>query len=102
MTLAIKPFVGDGLATNRDETWRLHRKLITPAFHVKILETCVEIFSRKAEILTENIRPLADGKTVDIINQLSLCALDAICETAIGKATFIFPSYLFRLISLNY
>lgn len=71
------------------KVWRTRRKLLTPAFHFKILENFIPIFSRHTDLLLskiaaavspetgtaaiEDIRPLMEDLTLDIVNgQLSL------------------------------
>ncbi|KAL3200348.1 hypothetical protein MRX96_013297, partial [Rhipicephalus microplus] len=54
----IKPWLGTGLLTSSGSKWRSRRKLLTPAFHFRILE--------------------------DFLPGITLCALDIICETIMG------------------
>jgi cytochrome P450 family 4 len=61
------------------------RKLITPAFHFKILEQFVEVFNTKAGILVEKLADHVDGSEFDIWPYLSLCALDSICGKLYNK-----------------
>ncbi|KAL3285471.1 hypothetical protein HHI36_000003 [Cryptolaemus montrouzieri] len=80
----VRSFLGDGLITGHGEQWQRHRKLITPAFHFKILDGFQDIFSEKSQMLVEELQPLADGKFFDIYSHITHCALDIICETAMG------------------
>jgi cytochrome P450 family 4 len=54
------------------------RKLITPAFHFKVLEQFVEVFNKKGGTLVEMLAEHVDGSEFDIWPYLSLCALDSI------------------------
>jgi cytochrome P450 family 4 len=85
ITKAMLPFIGNGLLAARDELWKVHRKLLTPTFHFKVLLTYVEVFGRKSQKLCDTLEEFADGETVDIHKYVSMCTMDAICETAIGE-----------------
>ncbi|XP_063913528.1 cytochrome P450 4d2-like [Zophobas morio] len=81
----LKPWIGDGLITaDGGPRWRMHRKLITPAFHFKILEQFVDVFEADGDILIEKLSKESGNKSVDIYPYVTRCALDAICETAMG------------------
>ncbi|XP_058062988.1 cytochrome P450 4d1-like [Anopheles bellator] len=81
----IRPWLGEGLLTSRGRKWHSHRKVITPTFHFKILEQFVEIFDRQSSTFVKMLQPFAEsGRSFDIFPQVTLCALDVICETAMG------------------
>lgn len=80
------PWLGTGLLTSTGRKWHDRRKLLTPTFHFRILQDFVEVFNEQAEIITEKLKKSVDtGKTVDIFREMGLCALDIICESAMGK-----------------
>ncbi|KAJ4450387.1 hypothetical protein ANN_01808, partial [Periplaneta americana] len=66
------------------EHWHIHRKLLTPAFHFRILEQFVEVFNNNANILLENLSKHVNGLDFEIRPYIQLCALDNISETAMG------------------
>lgn len=81
----IRPWLGEGLLTSRGRKWHTHRKVITPTFHFKILEQFVEIFDRQSNTFIKVLQPFVEsGKSFDIFPQVTLCALDVICESAMG------------------
>ncbi|XP_062554234.1 cytochrome P450 4d1-like isoform X2 [Armigeres subalbatus] len=81
----IRPWLGDGLLTSSYRKWHFHRKIITPTFHFKILEQFVEIFDSQSNILIEKLTPfMKSGETFDVFPLITLCALDVICESAMG------------------
>ncbi|XP_045163547.2 cytochrome P450 4V2-like [Mercenaria mercenaria] len=81
------PWLGTGLLTSTGEKWKSRRKLLTPSFHFKILHDFVGVFNEQAKILLEKMLLQADGKTtVNMLDDITLCALDIICETAMGRS----------------
>nr|QZM07462.1 cytochrome P450 monooxygenase CYP4BN52 [Lasioderma serricorne] len=76
-------WLGTGLLTS-DELWRRHRKIITPTFHFKILEDFIDIFNNAGEILIEKLKKEVGKSSFNFYPYISLCALDIICETAMG------------------
>ncbi|XP_069680169.1 cytochrome P450 4C1-like [Periplaneta americana] len=80
----IHPWLGNGLLTSTGIKWHTHRKIITPSFHFKILENFVPIFAGKADILVNILKEEAGGKVFDVYPYVSSCAMDIICESAMG------------------
>ncbi|CAG9805217.1 unnamed protein product [Chironomus riparius] len=76
-------WIGTGLLTSTGNKWFQRRKIITPAFHFKILDQFVEVFDKHSNIFIQNLKK-SNGKPVDVFELISLCALDNICETAMG------------------
>lgn len=67
------------------ERWRPRRKLLTPTFHYDILKDFVDVYNQQAKILIRKIEDKADKGPVDIYPFMTLCALDIICESAMGR-----------------
>ncbi|XP_058822315.1 cytochrome P450 4d1-like [Topomyia yanbarensis] len=81
----LRPWLGDGLLTSTGRKWHSRRKIITPTFHFKILEQFAEIFDQQSTIFIEQLAwKAASGETFDIFPKVTLCALDVICESAMG------------------
>ncbi|CAG7826987.1 unnamed protein product [Allacma fusca] len=80
----MKDWLGDGLLISRGEKWYKHRKLLTPAFHFKILENFQPIFDDNSKVLVNVLKKL-EGKECEIHGIINRCTLDVICETAMGK-----------------
>ncbi|XP_064556307.1 probable cytochrome P450 4s3 [Drosophila montana] len=80
----LEPWLGRGLLTNSGESWHRRRKLLTPGFHFRILSEFKEPMEENCRILVSRLREHANGEPFDIYPYITLFALDAICETAMG------------------
>lgn len=61
--------------------------MLTPAFHFRILNDFLPIINEHAEILIAKLLKLTRNqrcKEVNIVDFITLCTLDVICETAMG------------------
>ncbi|XP_034489668.1 cytochrome P450 4d10 [Drosophila innubila] len=80
-------WLNEGLLVSRGRKWHMRRKIITPAFHFRILEQYVEIFDRQTRQLVKHLQ-LARGNhgnnSIELGHAAHLCTLDVICETAMG------------------
>ncbi|KAM8719608.1 hypothetical protein ACLKA7_005788 [Drosophila subpalustris] len=75
-------WLNEGLLVSRGRKWHKRRKIITPAFHFRILEQYVEIFDRQTRQLIQHLQ-LALGvhgkNPIDLGHAAHLCTLDVIC-----------------------
>lgn len=84
----VHSWLGNGLLTSGGDKWRKNRKLLTPSFHFKILEQFVPVMSRNGKILVQRLEQEAfqnNGLIRDLSQFILPCALDVICETAMGQ-----------------
>lgn len=79
----LEPWVGKGLLTSTGKQWHSRRKAITPAFHFKILEQFLSVMDGQANILVDKWKKKKLG-TIEVLNDVTLCAMDIICETSMG------------------
>ncbi|XP_041838200.1 cytochrome P450 4V2 [Melanotaenia boesemani] len=84
----LHPWLGTGLLTSTGKKWRQRRKILTPTFHFSILTDFLEVMNEQAEILVKKLEKLAGKGPFNCSNHVTLCALDIICETAMGKKIF--------------
>lgn len=74
----IVPWLGTGLLISGGKKWHQRRKIITPAFHFKILEQFVDVMESQGQILVKKLKKF-DGMEVDVFPHVSLYAMDVIC-----------------------
>ena len=60
--------------------------MLTPAFHFRILEDFLDVMNQQTELLCDILDPLCGGPAFDVFPLVTHCALDIICETAMGKS----------------
>ncbi|NP_001389269.1 cytochrome P450 4c3-like [Onthophagus taurus] len=77
-------WLGTGLLTSGPEKWKKTRRIITPTFHFEILEQFIDVFDSCSNILIKKLKEIPKGTNVDIYEHSTLCALDVICESAMG------------------
>ncbi|XP_039277936.1 cytochrome P450 4C1 [Nilaparvata lugens] len=80
----LNDWLGTGLLTSAGRKWQERRKMITPAFHFGILEDFVETFGEKSRFLVNLLEKKEFGKEFNIYPLITNCALDIICESAMG------------------
>lgn len=71
-------------------TWKRHRKVLMPTLNQSILNSFVEVFAEKAEILVEQLQKVAGKGEFDIYNYISRCALDIFCGKKFRYSNNIF------------
>ncbi|KAJ8015148.1 hypothetical protein DPEC_G00023140 [Dallia pectoralis] len=81
----LHPWLGTGLLTSTGDKWRGRRKMLTPTFHFSILAEFLEVMNEKTEVLLKKLETQAGREPFNCFNYITLCALDIICETAMGK-----------------
>lgn len=74
------PWLGKGLLTSEGQKWFTHRKMITPTFHFKILESFIDVYRENSDIMVRKLEEKAKtGEEFDVYPFITLCALDIIC-----------------------
>ncbi|GMT24228.1 hypothetical protein PFISCL1PPCAC_15525, partial [Pristionchus fissidentatus] len=81
----LHPWLGLSLLTSEKEDWRPRRKQLTPTFHYDILKDFLPIFNNHSRVLVNKMITFPERCPMEVLHTISLCALDAICETSMGK-----------------
>lgn len=84
----LHPWLGTGLLTSTGNKWRARRKLITPAFHFTILTEYLDVMVEQTDILLGKLEKQVGKGPFNCFNDITLCALDIIFETAMDKKIF--------------
>ncbi|KAJ8924674.1 hypothetical protein NQ315_000825 [Exocentrus adspersus] len=74
-------FIGKGLITNNGMTWKTHRKLIQPYFHISVLENYINVFCDNTQDLLNSLEENKDIKITPFINK---CILSILHNTILG------------------
>jgi cytochrome P450 len=83
----LNSWLGQGLLLSTGTKWHKRRKLLTKAFHFQILDNFLIVMNKQAQILCQILADrFSGGKEVDICPLVAHCALDIICETAMGQS----------------
>lgn len=76
------------MVTSSKSKWKIRRKILTPAFHFRILDDFLPVINEQSSVLIEKIRNILatnePNSAIDIVPIITLCTLDVICETAMG------------------
>ncbi|EDV31771.1 uncharacterized protein Dana_GF14385 [Drosophila ananassae] len=79
----LKPLLGEGLLTSTDQKWHSRRKTLTPAFHLSVLQSFLNIFKEECKKLVKILHQNPGEELV--LNQLiPQFTLNNMCETVLG------------------
>ncbi|XP_066505317.1 cytochrome P450 4V7 [Hoplias malabaricus] len=84
----LQPWLGTGLLTSTGDKWRSRRKMLTPTFHFSILTDFLDVMNEQSDILIQKMHKHVGGEPFNCFSYITLCALDIICETAMGKKIY--------------
>lgn len=65
--------------------WKTQRKILTPAFHFKILESYTDVFNTNATIMMDLLEENKGKEKFNILPFIDNCTLDIIC----GKNLYV-------------
>lgn len=72
------PWLGEGLLLSTGSKWHSRRKILTPAFHFRILEQFIDIFDKQSKIFAEKLRVHDKGEAFNVVPVVTLMALDIV------------------------
>ncbi|CAN7993820.1 unnamed protein product [Ixodes hexagonus] len=79
----MKPWIGNGILMIEKVGWRMRRKILTPAFHFRILDDYAPIMNRRAEQMVHKLCLVKPGY-FDVLPIVRLAAFGILFETALG------------------
>ncbi|KAL1423614.1 hypothetical protein MTO96_020991 [Rhipicephalus appendiculatus] len=81
----LHPWLGTGLLTSTGAKWKSRRRMLTPAFHFRILEDFLPVMNEHSVVFNDLLKQhVGKPDGVDIVPSVARCTLDVICETAMG------------------
>ncbi|XP_078605341.1 cytochrome P450 4F4-like isoform X3 [Branchiostoma floridae x Branchiostoma japonicum] len=79
----LRPWLGNGLIMSTGDVWKVHRRLLTPAFHFDILKQYVSVYNRAAEHMMEKLSTFTGREdSFEMFHQASLCTMEVILQCA--------------------
>ncbi|XP_058802590.1 cytochrome P450 4C1-like [Phymastichus coffea] len=79
-----RPWLKTGLLTSTGSKWHQRRRILTPAFHFKILQKYLEITNEKAIKFIKALRNENKETVQDLLPVCTNYTLNIICESAMG------------------
>uniref|UniRef100_A0A8D8CDF1 Cytochrome P450 4C1 n=1 Tax=Culex pipiens TaxID=7175 RepID=A0A8D8CDF1_CULPI len=85
-----KPFIYEffelpyGLLTSKYDIWKSHRKALSPAFNMKILQSFIPVFQQFSQKLVDRLAAHPEGTTIDIDADVTTCSLEIVLLTTFG------------------
>jgi hypothetical protein len=71
------------------DKWRSHRKILTAAFHFKVLEEYVQVFNSNSQALVQKLEEHVGQPFVDITSYIAMCTLDIICGETLSFINYL-------------
>ncbi|XP_046969491.1 cytochrome P450 4c3-like, partial [Vanessa cardui] len=81
----LRPWLGRGLFIAPLNLWKVHRKVLLPIFHNKVVEEYLSVISTQADVLIERIGEQSGKSEFDVLKYITACTLDIVFETAMGE-----------------
>ncbi len=81
------PYFGEGLLSSSGYHWQKHRKVISPAFHIRMIEKYASEASRLSQRLRDDWSKKAkNGETIHLASDFATFALELVAHTVISGA----------------
>uniref|UniRef100_G3MRD9 Cytochrome P450 n=1 Tax=Amblyomma maculatum TaxID=34609 RepID=G3MRD9_AMBMU len=79
----MRPWIGNGILLIEKSIWRPRRKLLTPAFHFRVMDDYAPIMNRRAREMVRKLDAVGTG-VFDVLPIVRLAAFGILFETALG------------------
>ncbi|CAN7996058.1 unnamed protein product [Ixodes hexagonus] len=81
-------WLGTGLLTSSGSKWKARRRMLTPAFHFRILDDFVSAINEHTRHMVKKIRQLSEqDEWIDVVPLAASTTLDVLLETIMGITT---------------
>ncbi|CAH2092957.1 unnamed protein product [Euphydryas editha] len=81
----LKVWLGNGLFVAPVDQWKVHRKVLLPIFHNRIIEDYIDVFGEQGSVLVERMEEQLGKGDFDVFKYITSCMLDIVFETAMGE-----------------
>uniref|UniRef100_A0A0A9W4X1 Cytochrome P450 4g15 n=3 Tax=Lygus hesperus TaxID=30085 RepID=A0A0A9W4X1_LYGHE len=78
-----EPWFGNGLLISYGDTWKTHRKMIAPTFHLNVLKRFMNEFNKNSKRVIDRMAT-EDGKPFDCHDYMSEIMVETLLETVMG------------------
>ncbi|BET03464.1 cytochrome P450 [Nesidiocoris tenuis] len=78
-----EPWFGNGLLISYGDTWKTHRKMIAPTFHLNVLKRFMDEFNKNSKLVIDRMAT-EDGKHFDCHDYMSEIMVETLLETVMG------------------
>ncbi|XP_024085651.1 cytochrome P450 4g15-like [Cimex lectularius] len=78
-----EPWFGNGLLISNGDTWKTHRKMIAPTFHLNVLKRFMDEFNKNSKCVISRMAK-ENGKPFDCHDYMSECMVETLLETVMG------------------
>ncbi|GAB1862848.1 Cytochrome P450 4C1 [Camponotus japonicus] len=78
------PWLNTGLGTSTAIKWKSRRKMLSPAFHLNMLNEYVDILIKEGDCMTKSLKDVGGTVVKDLLPFMSEHTLNAICESIMG------------------
>ncbi|KAJ8730959.1 hypothetical protein PYW08_002372 [Mythimna loreyi] len=88
----LQGWLGEGLLVSNGDKWHQRRKMLTPAFHFRILNKYFSVLCEHTQDLIVTIENEIDKGKVDLLPLILKATLLIMCETALGAKPHEIPT----------
>ncbi|XP_050353174.1 cytochrome P450 4C1-like [Nymphalis io] len=80
----IADVLGGGILSGSGSVWRKHRKIATPNYGKRAIESYTDVFNQEVDWLLDKFKSSAKGQEMDIYNYIVQCTSYTVCRTLMG------------------
>ncbi|KAL0821796.1 hypothetical protein ABMA28_005208 [Loxostege sticticalis] len=81
----LQTWLGNGLFVAPVELWKVHRRVLLPIFHNRVIEDYIEVFGQQGDVLVQRLAEKVGKPEFDVYKYITSCMLDIVFETAMGE-----------------